>query len=311
MESGVAMTGIWPLFFPHKTGRRRKMGVTWYLVKPDKSEVFELGDGEFRKGFPFCTTDEKGWIQDGGPLLVNWTTVYTCLSNWCFIWPGKHAEQSAEFAKFAIALAWRVREWVGVGKTAYLCHENDVMGLSYEETKSRITGSVYDDHDYSFESVKEVLREACKPLVGRRLGLEVSMEELIDALEPSLREMLCAHPVPFEVTAGPAEDKGEMYVGITAYYKDATTNEETDTIRERDRLFAEKPRVLIDHNNEAGEVLWSVVFADADSGKAGFWLDSFGTLEEAQEFCKQHELFSDYDAQTLEVFDSLEGGTCE
>lgn len=47
-----------------------------------------------------------------------------------------------------------------------------------------------------------------------------------------------------------------------------------------------KTRVYIDHNNETGKWLYSVVVCDSD----GFWLDSFGTQEDAERYIKEHHL---------------------
>ena len=47
-----------------------------------------------------------------------------------------------------------------------------------------------------------------------------------------------------------------------------------------------KTKVYINHNDETGEWLYSIVVADSDA----FWLCSFDTLKEAQDYIKDHNL---------------------
>lgn len=47
-----------------------------------------------------------------------------------------------------------------------------------------------------------------------------------------------------------------------------------------------KTMVYIDHNNEIGKWLYSVVVCDSD----GFWLDSFDTQEDAERYIEAHHL---------------------
>lgn len=54
------------------------------------------------------------------------------------------------------------------------------------------------------------------------------------------------------------------------------------------KKFIEDPmtRVYISHNKELGEWLYSVVVEDTDE----FWLASFGTHEEAEQYIAEHQL---------------------
>lgn len=54
-------------------------------------------------------------------------------------------------------------------------------------------------------------------------------------------------------------------------------------------LKSKKTRVYIDYNNELGQWLYSVVVSNSDA----FWLDSFDTEQEAQNYIKQHNLKTD------------------
>lgn len=51
-------------------------------------------------------------------------------------------------------------------------------------------------------------------------------------------------------------------------------------------LKSKHTRVYIDHNNEIGEWLYSVVVVDSDA----FWLDSFDTEKEAKNYIQEHGL---------------------
>lgn len=50
-------------------------------------------------------------------------------------------------------------------------------------------------------------------------------------------------------------------------------------------LEQEKPDIRISHNNETGQLLWSV---EVDG--TSFWLDSFATKDEAMRFCEINQL---------------------
>ncbi len=54
------------------------------------------------------------------------------------------------------------------------------------------------------------------------------------------------------------------------------------------QLFLRSPKttVFINHNDESGEELYSVQVVDSD----GFWLDSFKTQQEAEQYIKDHGL---------------------
>lgn len=54
------------------------------------------------------------------------------------------------------------------------------------------------------------------------------------------------------------------------------------------KIFIKNPktRVFIDHNNETGEWFYSVVVDESD----GFWLASFDTQQEAEEYIRTNKL---------------------
>lgn len=51
-------------------------------------------------------------------------------------------------------------------------------------------------------------------------------------------------------------------------------------------LKSKNTQVYIDYNKEIGQWLYSVVVADSDA----FWLASFDTEQEAQDYIRQHNL---------------------
>ena len=68
-----------------------------------------------------------------------------------------------------------------------------------------------------------------------------------------------------------------------------TTHQEAAGIDSQIReLISNKVAVWINHNNDTGDWQYSVQVAEGFD--KGFWLDSFGTKEEAEEFIKLHEL---------------------
>lgn len=154
------------------------------------------------------------------------------------------------------------------------------MGIKQKDTwlGNRLEAMSQDEILEIFKEITQFKRTGL--LEGRRLRrLEAEFSENVSHTPGGECMRLVEEEVLFEMARRFYNEKAPVTMPASSY---------EDTVRAKIAAYISDPetRVSTYHNNEIGEWLYSVVVEN--SGE--FWLDSFPTLEEAEEYIRKNNL---------------------